>query len=152
MVVRRKKKSRKLRGSRTHGWGFGKRHRGKGNRPYRSGGVGKRGAHRETAFLKEGASPIGKQGMQVLPRITKVSVILMNIKELEEQIDILVKKGIALKNVNTYDVDLTKLGFVKLLAEGQVSKKFNVICSSCSARAKEKIEKAGGSVVIKEIK
>jgi len=145
MTIRRRKKSRKMRGSRTHGWGFGKRHRGKGHKPYKGGGVGKRGAHLETYYLSQGIQPIGKHGIPVRPRIAKVPVIILNVREIEERLQEFQQKKIADAN----NVDLTKLGFVKLLSEGQVSKKLNIICSSCSAKAKEKIEKAGGSVTVK---
>lgn len=149
MVVRKRKRSRKLRGSSNYGWGFSKRHRGKGHSPYAGGGVGKRGAHRETVYLSQHIQPIGKHGIQVRPRVTKVSVMLVNIRELEEQLDVLMQKKIAEKKGDTYFADLTKLGFVKLLSEGQASKKLNVVCSSCSAKAKEKIEAVGGSVTVK---
>lgn len=138
-----------MRGSRTHGWGFGKRHRGKGHKPYKGGGVGKRGAHRETYFLSKGLEPIGKHGISVLPRIVEDKVILFNLRDIQERLPELEQKKIAEKKADAYAVDLTKLGFVKVLSEGKITKKLNVICSSCSAKAKEKIEKAGGSVSVK---
>jgi large subunit ribosomal protein L15 len=150
MVVRRRKKSRKLRGSRTHGWGFGKRHRGKGSKAYTGGGVGKRGAHHETFFLSKGIEPIGKHGIQVLPRAAKVRIIIMNVRDIEEHLAEFEQKKIAEKKADTYFVDLTKLGFVKVLSEGIASKKLNIICSSYSVKAKEKVMKAGGSVTVKE--
>ena len=150
MVVRKRKRSRKQRGGTSHGWGFSKRHRGKGHKPYRGSGVGKRGAHRETIYLSKGIQPIGKHGMSVRPRRVVVPTILMNVKSIEERLDAFVKQGIAQKSGDSYSLDLTKLGFVKLLSDGQVSKKLSITCSSCSAKAKEKIVKAGGSVTVKE--
>ncbi|MCX6775173.1 MAG: uL15 family ribosomal protein [DPANN group archaeon] len=150
MPIRRKKKSRKLRGSRTHGWGFGKRHRGKGSKAYTGGGGGKRGAHHETFFLSKGIEPIGKHGMSVRSRIVKIPVITINIREIEERFHEFEQEKLAEKKADAYSVDLTKLGFVKVLSEGKPSRKLNVICSSCSTKAKQKIEKAGGSVAIKE--
>ncbi len=150
MPIRRKKKSRKLRGSRTHGWGFGKRHRGKGSKAYTGGGGGKRGAHHETFFLSQGIQPIGKHGMSVRSRIVNIPIITINIREIEERLHEFEQHKLVEKKADAYSVDLTKLGFVKILSEGKPSKKLNVICSSCSTKAKQKIEKAGGSVAIKE--
>ena len=54
MTVNTHKKARKLRGSRTHGWGSPKKHRGAGSR----GGVGMAGS--------------GKKGQQKLNRLKKL--------------------------------------------------------------------------------
>jgi len=148
MVVRKKKSSRKFRGWRTHGTGFGKRHRGKGNKPYRSGGVGKRGAHRETIALTKGIAPIGKRGIQVLPRRTEPKKLLVKISDLEQNFEKFVSAGVIKSKSQPYDVDLTVLGNVKLLSNGKVTKKYNVKVPYCAAKAKEKIEAAGGTVTI----
>jgi len=149
MVVRKQKRSRKHRGSRTHGWGFGKRHRGKGNKPYRSGGVGKRGAHRETFFLSQGIQPIGKHGMSVTPRIAQAPQREINLKDIGENLQKWAKQGLVEEKSGVYSLDLGKLGVTKLLSEGFVDKKLQITCKSCSAKAKEKVEAAGGSVVLK---
>jgi large subunit ribosomal protein L15 len=145
MVTRRKKKSRKHRGGRTHGWGFGKRHRGKGHKPYRGSGVGKRGAHRETLYYSKGAEPIGKHGMQVLPMVS-VTEKTINLKELEENLPRLLAAKVIEKKSDAYVIDLNKLGYAKLLSEGSVKNKMQITCRNCSAKAKEKVESAGGSI------
>jgi len=147
MVVRKKKKSRKLRGSTSHGWGFSKRHRGKGSRGgHGFAGVGKRGAQKETYYLSLGIEPIGKYGISVKPRCIKVLVKAINLKELCERLEFWIAQKSIEKSADTYKIDLTKLGYTKLLADGKVTKKLNIKCKSCSAKAKQKVEAAGGAV------
>jgi large subunit ribosomal protein L15 len=151
MVVRRKKKSRKLRGSRTHGWGFGKRHRGKGSRGgHGYSGVGKRGAQRETYYLAKGIAPIGKRGIAVKPRISVPEANAINLKELCEKLDFWLEQKQIEKSNDAYYIDLSKLGYTKLLAEGKVTKKLNIKCKSCSAKAKQKVETVGGSIQVEQ--
>ena len=147
MVVRRKKKSRKLRGSSTHGWGFSKRHRGKGSRGgHGHAGVGKRGAQKETFYLSKGIAPIGKFGISVKPRVVKIPIKVINLRDLCEKLEFwAVQKNIE-KSVDAYKIDLSKLGYTKLLADGKVTRKLDIKCKSCSAKAKQKVEAAGGSI------
>ncbi|MEM4714360.1 MAG: uL15m family ribosomal protein [Candidatus Nanoarchaeia archaeon] len=147
MVVRKRKSSRKYRGIRTHGYGFGKRHRGKGNKPYRSSGVGKRGAHRETIFLAKKLPRIGKHGIQVKSRVHKEKVILLKLSDLEDKFDEFVKAGIIKGQKPPYDVDLTLLGNTKLLANGNIKTPFNIKVVTCSSKVKEKVERAGGKIL-----
>lgn len=147
MVVRKKKKSRKLRGSTSHGWGFSKRHRGKGSRGgHGHAGVGKRGAQKETFYLSKGIEPIGKVGISVKPRVVKVPVTIINLRDLCEKLDFWVAQKSIEKSVDTYKIDLPKLGYTKLLSDGKITKKLNIKCKSCSAKAKQKVEAAGGSI------
>ncbi|MGC8940889.1 MAG: uL15 family ribosomal protein [Candidatus Nanoarchaeia archaeon] len=147
MVVRKKKSSRKFRGWRTHGTGFGKRHRGKGNKPYRGGGVGKRGAHRETIFLSKKVSAIGKRGIQVMPRVRKEKLILVKLSDLEKDFAKFVNLGVIKGNREPYEVDLSLLGNVKLLSNGKITKKFNIRVPYFTAKAKEKVEAVGGTII-----
>jgi large subunit ribosomal protein L15 len=149
MVVRRKKKSRKMRGGTSHGWGFSKRHRGKGNRGgHGHAGVGKRGAHNETKYLSLHIEPLGKHGISVNPRVVDKHLKVINLREVEESLNSWHTKKLIEKSADAYGVDLTKLGYAKLLSEGQISKKLNIKCKSCSAKAKQKVEAKGGTVSI----
>src|SRR5512136_69417 len=110
MVVRRKKKSRKLRGSSTHGWGFGKRHRGKGNRGgHGHAGVGKRGAHNETIYLSLGIEPLGKHGMSVKPRVVFQEYKAISLQGIEENLNNWQAKKLIEKSGDMYAIDLAKL-------------------------------------------
>ena len=50
------------------------------------------------------------------------------------------------KTKTGYSVNLTKLKYTKLLSQGEVSDKITVTIPSVSAKAKEKLEAAGGKV------
>lgn len=124
MVVRRKKKSRKALGYKTHFGGVGgKQHRGKGSRGGKGrAGHGKRAAHMRLFWLKRDQEPKKKKRIKVI-----------NLNQLDQL------KGDT--------IDLTKLGYDKLLGTGKVTRKINVKVKSCSKKAKEKLEKAGGSLL-----
>jgi len=139
------KKSRKQRGSRTHGWGAGKKHRGAGHRGGRGrAGQGKRGQQRATKLYAKGQKGIGRKGFRIT-RAIKPKLNALNLKNLEQLIDkwAIEKKATKIKDI--YSIDLNKLKY-KLLGTGKLSKKINVIVDNYSKAAKEKIEKAGGSV------
>ncbi len=145
------KKSRKKRGSRTHGWGAGKKHRGAGNRGGRGrAGMGKRGQQRKTLPLSQGKRPVGQiandnRGMvTVLKRVQKSQVL--NLSDLQNNITKWTAEGKAEKTKTGYSVNLTKLKYTKLLSQGEVSDKITVTIPSVSAKAKEKLEAAGGKV------
>jgi large subunit ribosomal protein L15 len=149
MVVRRKKKSRKMRGGTSHGWGFSKRHRGKGSRGgHGHAGVGKRGAQKETYYLSLGIAPIGTHGIRVKPRIIVSKLAEINLKEIEENLNKWLSQKLIEKSADAYTIDLLKLGYAKLLSDGHIKHKLNVKCKSCSAKAKQKVEAAGGTVSI----
>ena len=137
MVVRKSKRSRHQRGRTTGGWGFSKRHRGKGSRGgHGYSGAGKRGAHRESFYHARGIEPLGKKGIQFKPRTFKVPEKTITIEEID-------------RNASKWgtEVDLTKLGFTKVLGQGKLTHKLKVTCHQFSESAKKKIEEAGGQIV-----
>ena len=130
MTVKKGKKSNKLRGSRYHGYGT-KKHRGAGNRGGRGmAGSGKRADHKkQTIFKLFGTSYFGKHGFKRPTRKIKV-VNAINIMDLPKQTTL----------------NLTELGFNKLLGKGTPTMKHEIIVAAYSKKAKEKIEKAGGKI------
>jgi len=58
-----------------------------------------------------------------------------------------VNLGLAEKDGDVYRVDLTELGYSKLLGSGTVTKKIEVRVFEATPKAVEKIEAAGGKVV-----
>ena len=48
-------------------------------------------------------------------------------------------------------IDLTELGYDKLLGSGKISKSLHIIVKEASSRAVEKVEAAGGSVEMEKI-
>ena len=117
---RKEKKSRKLRGWRTHSWGRVGQHRGRGQR----GGGGKIGLlkHKKSLLLKvtngELYPLIGKHGFY-RPR-PEVNVI--NVGDLSGLIESLQRRNLIKMEGGRYVIDLTQLGYGKLLGEGKIQK------------------------------
>ncbi len=144
MVVRRAKKSRRPR-SRTHSWGFGKRHRGKGNRGGAGeSGTGKRGQHNVSYYYAKGIKPLGRRGIRVSRRDTQKDKII-NISDLDLQLDKLAAQNKIQKDGNVYLVNLSATGYDKVLGSGEVTHKIK-LTGKASAGAAEKIKAAGGEV------
>lgn len=134
MTVRRKKNVHRKRGSRTHGYGY-KKNRGSGNRGGKGmAGTGKRSDNKKILILKlYGNEYFGKHGFTLPPEVQRV-VKAINIQDLPRQ----------------SPLDLTTLGYDKLLSKGTPMMKYEITVAMCSAKAKEKIEKAGGKIISEE--
>jgi len=106
----RLRKVRKLRGSRTHGWGQVGQHRGIGMR----GGHGKAGRkkHKWTYVVKHDPNYFGKHGFQ---RSWVNRPTTMNVGELDTQIEELVAREEIRKEDAVYHINLEDLGIAKLL-------------------------------------
>lgn len=146
MVVRRRKKSRKLRGrTRTMGWGRIGQHRKSGSR----GGFGLVGFHKHkwTWTVKYAPNWFGKHGFTQPPSIV-AEINGINVSVLDEIANELEAKGLAIKENGKIVIDVTKLGFNKVLGRGYVTKPLKVLTPSITETAKKKIEEAGGEVVI----
>jgi len=144
-VVRRRKKSRKQRGSRTHGWGSIGQHRKSGSR----GGVGAIGycKHKWTWVVKYFPNWYGKHGF-TRPPIIKAEVRAINVGRLNELInEMILRKEIEPVN-GIYEVDLSAMGVNKLLGEGSVDKRIRVKVACASEAAIRKIREAGGEVIL----
>ena len=144
MVVRKAKRNRHQRGRRTCGWGFGKRHRGKGSRGgHGHSGAGKRGAHNVSFYTAHGGSiTLGKRGMQFKVRTYKQPVKIISIETIDAHMHEWGKKV-----GDVMELDLTKLGYTKVLSSGKLNHKLKIICQQFSESAKKKIEEAGGQAV-----
>lgn len=148
MVVRRRKKSRKLRAEQTHGRGFKKRARGKGSKGGHGmrGGSAKRGQSRK--FISGGVKRVGKgsYGLGTVTAHKKMKAI--NIRTLDYLLDKWVANGLAEVKNGVYVVDLKKAGYDKLLSTGRLTKKADITCVSCTERARKAVEASGGKVVV----
>ncbi|MEM2226664.1 MAG: uL15 family ribosomal protein [Candidatus Bathyarchaeia archaeon] len=140
-MATRKRKIRKLRGSRTHGWGVSGQHRKHGSK----GGRGNAGwcKHKWTLLLSKGIRK-GKKGFT--PPLAK-EVRAINVGELSELISKLIDSG-RIKAGQPISFDLGELGYSKILGEGQISIPIEVKAEACSRSALEKIEGAGGKVIL----
>ena len=145
MVVRRKKKSRYMRGSRTYGWGRVGQHRKSGDRGGR-GNVGY-GKHKWTWTVKDAPDWYGKHGFTRHPSLV-IKYSTINVGELDEISDSLIEKGLAKVVDDTISIDLRKLGINKLLGSGRVNRKYSILVYKASREASHKIEGMGGEVKI----
>ena len=138
------KKSRKLRGGQTHGYGAKKKHRGAGNRGGRGrAGSGKRADQKKPSYQKVGKGYLGKHGFTSK---NSVKIIAINIRDLEVQIDAFVAQKLAKKSGDMYSINLDDIGYNKLLGAGKATKKMEIKCAYASAGAAEKIQAAGGKL------
>ncbi len=145
-VVKRKKSSRyKGRGMGTAGTGARKNKRGSGCRGgIGMSGTGKRADHKKTLIQKlYGHNYFGKKGITRgnNKRDTRQRI---NIGEIQEKIEKFGQKG-----KEGIEVSLPNY---KILGKGEVKDKLIVTCLEISKSAKERIEKAGGTVIVKEKK
>lgn len=145
MVVRGEKKRKYYRGSRTYGWGRVGQHRRRG----RKAGRGRVGYHKHkwTWTVKYAPDLFGKHGF------TRPSEIIpdhrcINIGELDEIVPELLNKGLAEKIEDGVFIDLTKLGYTKLLGRGRVTQTLFIKTPYATRTAIEKIEEVGGRVEV----
>lgn len=148
MPVRKRKK--KTRQRRAHGWGSRKKHRGKGHK----GGAGKSGHGKRTnpkqPSIWKDTKYFGKYGFK--RKSAKIHINPLNIKHLDEKIEKLVESKIAKKEKDVYTVNLEELGFNKLLGSGKINKKIIITAQYASKKAIEAVENAGGKVIVPEKK
>ena len=143
MTVNRRKKNVRQRGSKTHGWGAKKKHRGKGHQGGAGmAGTGKRADSKKPSIWKE--RYFGKYGF--ISKTPKVKINAINIGYIEQNLDKLVSKNLAKKEGVFYFIDLNKLGFNKLLGDGHVSLKFKINTPYASRSAVDKVKAAGGEI------
>ena len=149
MVVRKKRKSVRMRGSKTHGYGSMKKHRGSGHR----GGKGMAGSGKKADSKKPSVwkNPyyFGKRGFTSRKKLAK-RVIIMTLSDLERSLAELVKNEYAREADGLIHVDLTAAGVDRLLGSGQVMHAFAIRVPHVTPRAREKIEAAGGKILTDE--
>jgi len=134
------RKTRKMRGSRTYGWGKVGQHRGAGCRGHRKVGRHKHlwsyvTAHEPNYFGKHGFT--SHQSVNLKENVLNISML----DELSEKLSVEKEKG------KVY-INLTNLGFTKLLGTGKLTKKLSVNVPSCSKSAADKIKRAGGEILL----
>ena len=142
MPPRFRKKARKFRGSRTCGWGRVAQHRGSGHR----GGFGNAGGHKHMWSRVNVETPgyFGKKGFRprkfiFRPKTIDLEGISMALGETAKKSEGAEKK---------IKIDVTDLGYEKVLGRGRMDKPAIVEALSFSKIAKEKIESAGGKAVV----
>jgi len=146
MVVWKRKKNIRQRGSHTHGWGSKKKHRGSGNKGGKGmAGTGKRSDAKKPSIW--GERYFGKFGFK--KKGVKEDIKPVNLVYIEENLDRLLEKKLAAKEGDSYAVDIEKLGCNKLLGSGKVTKKFKITAKYASQNVIDKVKEAGGEVIAK---
>ncbi len=143
-MERTRKKTRKMRGRREMGYGCAKGHRAAGQR----GGKGNAGSKKylKMKYLKADPRYFGKHGFDTIQG-TVEPVTAINVGTLDDWIPQLVQRGLAKQSGKTYSLNVSSLGIDKVLGSGRVMHALELTgISSVSARAREKIVSAGGSV------
>ncbi len=130
MTLRFRKKE-KGRGAGT-GYGSKKKHRGKGSK----GGRGFAGLHKHkwSWIVSKAPDHYGYKGF--VPKGRKKEKAI-NVGDIEKLIA-------DSKN----EIDLQKMGYGKLLSRGKIEKALTVKVAKATERAKQKVEKAGGKVIV----
>ncbi|TFG22259.1 MAG: 50S ribosomal protein L15 [Promethearchaeota archaeon] len=149
------KKIRKKRGTRTIGYGVVGQHRKTGQRAGR-GKTTQWKFSKKSYYLKQKElgfpDPdwiMGSHGFKRPQKIQRIyHVNTMNVKDLDMKIEDLSLKNLASKSGRTYNIDLNILNIQKILGRGEISKPINVTVDKASKQAIEKIEAAGGKVIL----
>ena len=129
MIKKRKKVSRH-RGSLTHGRGFKKKARGKGNRGgIGLAGTGKRADHKKNLKLH----PFGKD--KTIRQRPAIKLKTINLGQISEKFN-----GKLKLNLKDY----------KILGDGEIKGKIKITASAASKSALDKVKKVGGEIIIKK--
>jgi len=126
------RKTRKMRGRRTHGWGRVAQHR----RSSRKTGRGRAGI-RAQMFMNSLTEVEPKRGF--VPKPIRRPVKALNLAALERLIPSSTESG-------KQTFDLSSVGVKKLLGGGSAPKNAEIVVGSWSKMAEEKVRAAGGSL------
>jgi len=140
MKIHKRKKSTRMRGTTTHGWGFRQKHKGHGNK----GGVGMAGTGKKADHKKQKALEsdkkkkyFGKQGL-TSRGTAKKKYEQINLRDIKD--NFFKKEG--------GKIDLLEY---KILGDG-VGFKAEIKAKSASPSAIEKMKKSGGKIILPEKK
>ncbi len=134
MKLKKRKKSTRVK-SRTHGKSA-KLNKGKGSKGGKGmAGSGKRADQKKSLVLNKYHPYFGSKG-ETSRRTRKKKGKFINLEDIEDK----------------YSNGEINLSGYKILGEGQVNKKFIIKAKSASKSAIEKIEKAGGKIILPENK
>jgi len=144
-IPRRRKKTRKLRGSRLYGYGKQRQHRRSG----RGGGFGGAGAHKHWWTWYTAHWPdyfgMGRRGFK-RPRAREMNSI--NLGDIEKIIEELEQKGaVKMREDGKLEGDLIMAGYDKVLGKGRIDRPMVIKAREFSRIALERISQAGGEAV-----
>jgi large subunit ribosomal protein L15 len=141
MAIRKPKRTRQYRGSRTHGYGRIGQHRKGGQR----GGKGKTGGkkHDWTYVTAKDPNRFGKHGFS-RPKKLRQSLQPINIKDIVRNLQQFTEGKPPAKGASI-SINLTEHGYDKILGAGTIDIPLKVTAPLFTHRAAEKIKAAGGS-------
>lgn len=143
MTPHKLRKTRKKRGSRTHGWGQIGQHRKSGVKGGRKVG---RHKHLWTWVLKNKPDYFGKKGFRS-PGSRKGEINVINVGQLDELSNKLsLEKQLEKKKSKPF-LDLENLGYHKLLGSGKITQAVIVKVPSYSEGAARKVQEVGGQIL-----
>jgi large subunit ribosomal protein L15 len=137
MKTHKRKKNSRIRGARTVGWGFRQKHKGHGNK----GGVGMAGTGKKADHKKQVARALDKKGRYFG---TSGYTSRSTAKRKYDQINLTDIKA----NFSENKIDLKDY---KILGNGE-GFKAEITAKAATASAIEKMEKAGGKIILPVIK
>ncbi|MFB3889126.1 MAG: uL15 family ribosomal protein [Candidatus Bathyarchaeia archaeon] len=132
----RLRKTRKTRGSRTQGYGRIGQHRDSGSKGYKKVG---RHKHLWSQVSNDPTIKFGKHGFHSPQSIHRKENTL-NLNKLAE----------IAQAQNTTTLDLTTLGYTKLLGTGKITQALTITVPTASKTATEKITQAGGKITTEQ--
>jgi large subunit ribosomal protein L15 len=140
MTVRIRARHRKFRGRRTY-HGSHKKWRGGGSR----GGRGAAGMHKHkwSYTVKYDKEHFGK----ITNKSHKEKIAVVGLNYLNSKAELFLKEKIAEKEGDAIKINVTKLGFGKVLGSGKVTLPLIIEAKAFSKSAEEKLAKAGGKAV-----
>jgi large subunit ribosomal protein L15 len=140
----KKKKSTKQRASTFHGWGRGaSHHKGAGNRGGRGrAGSGKKADGKKPSFWQE------VQGRHGFTSKSRMDLKTINLEQVQQRLAEFEKSGVAVKKGTTYEVDLTRTDYDKLLGSGDVTTVSLIRVDFASKGAIASAQEAGAKVEV----
>jgi large subunit ribosomal protein L15 len=146
-MPRKLKKSRKLRGSRTVGYGRQGQHRKSGQKGERKAGRHKGGW---SYVLRHEPDYWGKKGFRSIQSLQR-KVNAINVGNLSTLVEKLEAKNQLEHQDGKILLDLDKLGYTKLLGTGKVTTPILIKIHAYSDSAAKKIEDAGGQILVESM-
>lgn len=147
MKLKKRKKRSRLRGQKTCGYGFRKKHKtGKGNKGGKGmAGTGKRAGQKRTWINKHMPDYFGSHGFKSIKQVQRKKLKITNISEIEEKLPKLLGSGMAKKTPAGIELNLEGYKVLGNL-HGELKNRFIIKASQASSGAKAKIEKSGGRI------
>lgn len=141
-----RRRTEKYRGGRTHGRGK-KGGRGAGLR----GGKGNAGLHKHKYIYTVKYDPyhFGRYGFKRHPSL-QTHKVTINVGQVQEELPKFLEYGVAKREEKDLVLDLTQTEIGKLLGGGNIKTPLTIRVLEATDTAKEKVEAAGGKVVLPE--